>query len=166
MSCLAGTTFQIVLDRISPQRRILVVVILGVVGIYLVYHISLLVRLHPYEYIYYNSLAGGVRGASQHYETDYWGMAGSEAAQWLSQYLTENQSKRSGAIKVYYCNNKKSINYYLPEYVRFITDPNKADYFIGGIRDFCIDEIPGEEIFSVSRMGVDLAVIKIPHQIK
>jgi hypothetical protein len=30
------------------------------------------VRLHPYEYVYYNSLAGGTRLASQRYEMDYW----------------------------------------------------------------------------------------------
>jgi 4-amino-4-deoxy-L-arabinose transferase-like glycosyltransferase len=29
-------------------------------------------RLHPYEYIYYNSFAGGVRGAFRSYELDYW----------------------------------------------------------------------------------------------
>jgi hypothetical protein len=31
-----------------------------------------IVRLHPYEYTYYNSLAGGPRGAFRSYEMDYW----------------------------------------------------------------------------------------------
>ena len=29
-------------------------------------------RLHPYEYAYFNSLAGGMAGAFRHYELDYW----------------------------------------------------------------------------------------------
>jgi hypothetical protein len=35
----------------------------GIVGI---------VRLHPYEYIYYNELVGGVRGAEGRFDLDYW----------------------------------------------------------------------------------------------
>jgi hypothetical protein len=31
-----------------------------------------LVSLHPYQYTYYNSLAGGMGGAFRRYETDYW----------------------------------------------------------------------------------------------
>ncbi len=31
-----------------------------------------IVALHPYEYVYYNSLVGGTRGASRAFETDYW----------------------------------------------------------------------------------------------
>ena len=31
-----------------------------------------IIRLHPYEYTYYNALVGGTGGAFRHYETDYW----------------------------------------------------------------------------------------------
>jgi len=30
------------------------------------------IQLHPYEYIYYNSFIGGLRGAQGRFETDYW----------------------------------------------------------------------------------------------
>jgi hypothetical protein len=36
-------------------------------------------RLHPYEYIYYNELVGGVRGAEGKFELDYWCTAFREA---------------------------------------------------------------------------------------
>jgi hypothetical protein len=39
-----------------------------------------IIVLHPYEYIYYNALAGGERGAFRRYEMDYWGIAFHEAA--------------------------------------------------------------------------------------
>lgn len=32
-------------------------------------------RLHPYQYIYFNRIAGGVQEASLKYDTDYWGTA-------------------------------------------------------------------------------------------
>jgi hypothetical protein len=40
-------------------------------------------RLHPYEYVYFNALAGGVRGAQSHYMLDYWGLAFKQAGQAL-----------------------------------------------------------------------------------
>jgi hypothetical protein len=33
------------------------------------------IRLHPYEYIYYNSLVGGTGGAYRKFEMDYWGIS-------------------------------------------------------------------------------------------
>jgi hypothetical protein len=37
-------------------------------------------KLHPYEYIYYNQFIGGVSGAFRRYELDYWGISYREAA--------------------------------------------------------------------------------------
>jgi hypothetical protein len=44
-------------------------------------------RLHPYEYVYYNSLAGNVAGR---YETDYWATSFSEAANYINQNAPQN----------------------------------------------------------------------------
>lgn len=41
-------------------------------------------RLHPYEYIYYNRFTGGVTGAFRKFELDYWGTSYREAAGWLN----------------------------------------------------------------------------------
>jgi hypothetical protein len=41
-------------------------------------------RLHPYEYIYFNSFVGGVKGAFRHYELDYWATSYKEAAEYLN----------------------------------------------------------------------------------
>jgi hypothetical protein len=38
-------------------------------------------RLHPYQYVYYNPLAGNIAGR---YETDYWATSFSEAADYLN----------------------------------------------------------------------------------
>ncbi|MFZ5821235.1 MAG: hypothetical protein ACOYYJ_15170, partial [Chloroflexota bacterium] len=48
----------------------------GVVGI---------LRLHPYEYVYYNAFVGGEGGAFRRFELDYWGVSYREAADWLNE---------------------------------------------------------------------------------
>jgi hypothetical protein len=49
------------------------------------------IQLHPYQYLYYNRLSGGLAGANGRYETDYWGLSIREAIEWL------NQNGRSGS---------------------------------------------------------------------
>jgi hypothetical protein len=44
-----------------------------------------IVRLHPYEYTYYNSFVGGTGAAFRQYETDYWLTCYKEAMQTLEQ---------------------------------------------------------------------------------
>lgn len=68
---LAGMAFQEIQRPFLQGLLILAVLLPGVVQI---------VRLHPYEYIYYNSLVGGVRGAFRRFELDYWGTSYRQAA--------------------------------------------------------------------------------------
>ncbi len=42
------------------------------------------VRLHPYEYVYYNSLAGGTAGAYGRFEMDYWATSMKEVTEYLN----------------------------------------------------------------------------------
>lgn len=48
------------------------------------------VRLHPYEYVYYNSLIGGVSGANGRYELDYWATSFREATEYINDIAVEN----------------------------------------------------------------------------
>jgi hypothetical protein len=43
-----------------------------------------LVKLHPYQYIYYNAITKGVGGAYQKFEMDYWGTSFKEATEYLN----------------------------------------------------------------------------------
>jgi hypothetical protein len=44
-------------------------------------------RNHPLEYVYFNRLAGGVKGAYHRYETDFWFNSLGPAARWLGQEI-------------------------------------------------------------------------------
>jgi hypothetical protein len=53
-----------------------------------------MVRLHPYEYTYFNRIAGGVRTARANYMLDYWGLSLKQASQALVQKLDERHETR------------------------------------------------------------------------
>ena len=48
------------------------------------------VNLHPYQYVYYNNIVGGVGGAFRNYEMDYWQTSYREAAGYLNSAAPEN----------------------------------------------------------------------------
>ncbi len=47
-------------------------------------------NLHPYQYVYYNSFVGGVRGAYNNYEMDYWLTSYREAALYINAVAPQN----------------------------------------------------------------------------
>jgi hypothetical protein len=46
-------------------------------------------RLHPYEYVFYNHIIGGVRGAQTRFMLDYWGLSFKQAGQQLRESLRD-----------------------------------------------------------------------------
>ena len=50
------------------------------------------IRLHPYQYIYYNQFIGGVGKASLEHNTDYWGTSFKETAQYLNETVPTNST--------------------------------------------------------------------------
>ena len=54
-----------------------------------------MIRNHPYYYLYYNQLVGGLNGAYGNYETDYYYHAIREGSEWLEKYLEKNNPNDS-----------------------------------------------------------------------
>jgi hypothetical protein len=77
---VAGIGLDALLNRLGSDGLKVVGVALalapGILGI---------VRLHPYEYAYYNSFVGGVRGAFRSYELDYWCLSYGEAIAYVNE---------------------------------------------------------------------------------
>lgn len=53
--------------------------------------LSEMVRLHPYQYTYFNHSAGTVRRADNMYMLDYWGLAFKQASEGLHAYIAEHK---------------------------------------------------------------------------
>ena len=78
---MAGVAFEAVKN--VKWRAVLIGLSLvpGVVGIG---------SLHPYEYIYYNQFVGGVNGAKDRFEMDYWAVSYREAADYVNGVASPN----------------------------------------------------------------------------
>ena len=53
-----------------------------------------IITLHPYQYIYFNALVGGLQGAHKKYDTDYWGASYNEAINWFKENIAKDNNKR------------------------------------------------------------------------
>lgn len=49
---------------------------------------------HPYQYMYFNEIAGGIQGANGLYELDYWNQTPREAFKWLLENRPEIKNKK------------------------------------------------------------------------
>ncbi len=119
-------------------------------------------RLHPYEAIWYNRLAGGVKGAAGRFELDYWGSPLSEAAEKLRDQIIAAEG--SGAIahpyKVRICGPHDSALHFLPPTWKAPQDGHgEADFYLAFTRSSCGPVPEGREILRVQRMGVTLAYV-------
>lgn len=117
-----------------------------------------MVRLHPYEYAYFNELVGGFKGAYGKFETDYWVASMKEAVKWLE----ANEIKDPNRVYKVYADGKafQSQAFFAPN-MAFDSKKDDADYAIIMTRaGFKPD--PGEEtkvIHRVEREGAPLSFI-------
>ena len=63
-----------------------------------IHPLKFMITNHPYYYLYYNQLVGGLKGAYANYETDYYYVSQTEASEWLIDYLKEKNIE--GPVKV------------------------------------------------------------------
>ncbi len=78
---IAGLAFEQIRKPILQGTLIALVILPGLIAS---------VKLHPYEYIYYNQFVGGVNDAADKFELDYWGTSYREAAQELNRIAPSN----------------------------------------------------------------------------
>ena len=80
-----------------------------------------LIRNYPYSYVYYNQLAGGVKNASDKYETDYFQHSLRHATEWFITNELPKYERDTSKIKIA-TNDNFNTGYYL----RHVLD--KVDY--------------------------------------
>ena len=77
---IAALGFQFIFDKIRP-----IWINVPIVAVLILPNLAAIVNLHPYEYVYYNELVGGDRGAFRRFEMDYWATSYKEAVNYLNQ---------------------------------------------------------------------------------
>ena len=118
------------------------------------------IRLHPYEYIYYNRFIGGVSGAQGRFELDYWATSYREAAEYINSIASPNTyvwvEGPAHIFETYARDDLKVLDTYEPKL------DNQEYYFVATSR-YDLPSILAPEakvIHIVSREGAPLTVIK------
>jgi hypothetical protein len=166
LTCLAALAGCAITSRLAERSPRLGAALSGLVVIYLLVHLTVMVRLHPYHTAYYNGTVGGIAGAYGRYETDYWGNSYREAAGKLLSYLEgEEEPNLSSTYRVALCGTpiparRIQASSFLPSRLEVIRSTEDADFFISTTRWDCHDSVSGREILRVERFGVPLAIVK------
>jgi hypothetical protein len=124
-----------------------------------------IVELHPYEYVYFNRIVGGLPGASGRYETDYWGASYREGLAWVVEHVRPIRPLRIAA-----CDSSSAgrLYYYLrrwPEANRrfeIVESPQSADLFLAVTRFDCHRRVPAEILHVIEREGAPLLYVLHP----
>jgi hypothetical protein len=125
-----------------------------------------LASLHPYEYIYFNRLSGGLKAAQGRYETDYWGASYREGFAWLVNHARSSTS--TDKLRVAACDATPRMAYYLwrwpgaSQQFELVTDAADADVVLSYTRSDRNKLFSGTELHRVERQGVPLLYVIAP----
>jgi hypothetical protein len=129
-----------------------------------------MVQLHPYQYLYFNRMSGGLQAAATQYETDYYAHSFKELGERLADRLWETERERylDGNYRVTGC---RILPYLLTEHLPanflYVGQPlqynvrTPTDFYAGYRRNRCIDQrsdLP--ELVAVERQGVALNIMR------
>jgi hypothetical protein len=87
-----------------------------------------MVALHPYEYMYFSPLVGGVPGATGKYDLDYWGVCEKPSAEWLAGNYTKYTDHPSPTVSTPYA--FEMVTPYLPGVFQTVDPRNHPDFYI------------------------------------
>ncbi|HZQ12613.1 MAG TPA: glycosyltransferase family 39 protein [Pseudolabrys sp.] len=117
-------------------------------------------ELHPYEYVYYNPSAGGVRGVQGRYMLDYWGLAFKQAADELRARLAAGGEPPPPGRRwvVAICGPQSSAEVELGDQFETTFDEKKADFAMS-LGTFYCQHLQRPIIAEIRRAGVVFATV-------
>jgi hypothetical protein len=140
-----------------PLARVILFFLLLLPGLYAN------VTLHPYQYVYYNQLAGGVRGSYRVFELDYWHLAYKEAQTYINQTAPTNANILVGNSK------PNAQTFARPDLIFNAFSARKRnwekyDYIIASTAENADEKFAEfSTVFTVERDGVPLVYVKKVH---
>lgn len=125
-----------------------------------------LLRLHPYQSVAYNHLAGPLAGAERRWEMDYWGDSLREAAAALNARVAAEGPPPAPPYKVAVCAELIQGESVLSRRHFVVTrDWLSADFFLSPTQTGCDAALQGTVVERVQRLGATLAVVKDRRQL-
>jgi hypothetical protein len=161
LTVLAGIGFDWLLSLIAKHSRALATFGLVCLGASFIWIAAVLVRLHPHEHLYFNATVGGLAGADQRYDTDYWVNIMHEAVVRLEDIL-DRETPPGTPYRVAVCADATQFQRdpaRRPN-LTLATGDTPADFFIAPTHMRCDRAIDGTVIVRIERMGVLIGVVK------
>jgi len=150
-------------DRLLLPARAQRATAWAVAGAFLAYHVGVMVALHPNQYIYLNSFVGGVPGAAERFDLDFWSNSLAETTNSLVDKVVaaEGPAALTKPYTVAVCGPTLSSAYYLPPAWHAIDVEDGGvpyDFYVTQLRAPCEDDEPaGPVIARTEKMGVPLS---------
>lgn len=158
---LAAIGLDYALTAAARRNRLFGAAAGGVLALFIARQVILMASIHPYQYLAYNALAGGLSGAYGQFELDYWGVSYLEATRGLLDTLSRENSSAT-PFRMYVCGSHTSADYGAPNTLTITDDLSEADFLIGGdlSNARCAGLAPsGRRIFEVRRQDVVLSYV-------
>jgi hypothetical protein len=167
LAILAGIGLDAAVTALATRGRLVASGGLALMTACFLWDAVTLVRLHPYQYLFYNPLVGGLEGASRRYDLDYWFSSMPEALNILETYLRRSEPVEIGRLAQVYsvavCGERlpfeKTVK--LPQ-LRWDFKPewDQSEFFIAPTHMNCDSDLGGEIIGAVERLGIAIAYVK------
>jgi hypothetical protein len=162
LAVIAGIGLDRLLSLIAIRGLVPARMTAALLTLVIAFEVHSLVRLHPHQYVGYNQLIGGLKGARNDYVLDYWANTVPEATQALTDYLRREHRNRpiTRVYTVLVCSERLTFEAVAPPFLRWVRDIRHADFFIGPTHMGCDKILDGRTVHEVRRMDVVLAVVK------
>jgi Dolichyl-phosphate-mannose-protein mannosyltransferase len=164
IATLAGIGIDAWLSALQARALAAGVAALATVATAFALDAATLARLHPYEYLFYNSLVGGLEGASRNYETDYWVNIMPEAVKDLERYIEATNIRATAITPLRYsvgvCGERVAFENEAKSRLQWTGDWSHADFFIAPTHMNCDEVLRGMTVSVIERLGVPIGVVK------
>jgi hypothetical protein len=160
---LAGIGLDATLTWCAARRRVLLAGASTAMTAGIVWNATVLIELHPDQYLFFNPLVGGLEGASRRYDTDYWVNIMPEAVDDLEAFLdrTDHDGRRAGhTYTVGVCGERLAFEHEADTRLQWVRNWQQADFFIAPTHMNCDRALEGKVIATIERLGVPIGVIK------
>jgi Dolichyl-phosphate-mannose-protein mannosyltransferase len=158
---LAGIGFDWLIEELAAFGRMAAAGALAAIATVLIWNAAILIQLHPYQYLYYNPLVGGLEGASHLYVTDYWVNIMPEAVDDLEDYIHElDKAAPARRYSVAVCGERLPFEKEAGPRLQWTEDWRTADFFIAPTHMNCDRTLNGNVIATISRLGARIGVVK------
>jgi hypothetical protein len=167
LATLAGIGLDSALSTLAARSRVVASGGFAIVTACFLWDAVTLARLHPYEYLFYNPLVGGLQGASRRFDLDYWFSSMPEALNQLEAYLRRNAAIDANwpdqVYSVAVCGERLSFekNVTLPQlHFDFKPQWEQSEFFIAPTHMNCDNNLDGMVVGTVERLGVVISYVK------